>query len=139
MVDARTLHLLRRASYGPTPASITQATRLGRKAWLERQLAPATVADPVITQLLKRFPQLNWSIATVQAEYADDVGSWDVMMALSRATVARAIWSERQLFELMVEFWSNHLNVTNPSSDVWASRADYDRLVRKHALGSFDD
>jgi len=139
MVDARTLHLLRRASYGPTPASITQATRLGRKAWLERQLAPAKIADPLMDQLLKRFPELNWSIATVQAEYADRLGSWDVMLQLSRATVARAIWSERQLFELMVEFWSNHLNVTNPSSDVWANRADYDRLIRKHALGSFDD
>lgn len=34
------------------------------------------------------------------------------MIDLARATIARAIWSERQLFELMVEFWSNHLNVT---------------------------
>ena len=140
MVDARTLHLLRRASYGPTPASITQVTRIGRKAWLERQLAPATIADPLTDRLLTRFPQLNWSIAAVLKHYADDVGTWDVMMQLSRATVARAIWSERQLFELMVEFWSNHVNVTNPSSDVWDSRAHYDRtVIRKHALGSFDD
>ena len=140
MVDARILHLLRRATYGPTPASITQATRLGRKAWLERQLAPATIADPAMDQLLKRFPELNWSISTVLTTYADKVGSWDVMLQLSRATVARAIWSERQLYEVMVEFWSNHLNVTNPSSDVWDSRAHYDRtVIRKHALGSFDD
>jgi uncharacterized protein (DUF1800 family) len=140
MADARTLHLLRRATYGPTPASIAQATRLGRKAWLERQLAPATIADPAMDELLKRFPELSWSIPTVLAKYADKAGSWDVMLQLSRATVARAIWSERQLFELMVEFWSNHLNVTNPSSDVWDSRAHYDRtVIRKHALGSFDD
>jgi uncharacterized protein (DUF1800 family) len=140
MADARTLHLLRRASYGPTPASIIQATRLGRKAWLERQLAPETIADPAMDLLMRRFPELNWSISRVLTEYADKVGSWDVMLQLSRATVARAIWSERQLFELMVEFWANHLNVTNPSSDVWDSRAHYDRtVIRKHALGSFDD
>jgi uncharacterized protein (DUF1800 family) len=140
MVDARTLHLLRRASYGPTPTSIAQAKKLGRKAWLEHQLAPATIPDPAMDQLLKRFPELNWSISRVLSTYADKIGSWDVMLQLSRATVARAIWSERQLFEVMVEFWSNHLNVTNPSSDVWDSRAHYDRtVIRKHALGSFDD
>jgi uncharacterized protein (DUF1800 family) len=140
MADARTLHLLRRATYGPTPASIIQVTRLGRRAWLDRQLAPATIADPAMDLLMQRFPELNWSISKVLTEYAEKVGTWDVMLQLSRATVARAIWSERQLFEVMVEFWSNHLNVTNPSSDVWDSRAHYDRtVIRKHALGSFDD
>ena len=140
MADARTLHLLRRATYGPTPASIVQATKLGRQAWLDRQLAPATIADPAMDLLMQRFPELDWSISRVVSEYAEKVGTWDVMLQLSRATVARAIWSERQLFELMVEFWSNHLNVTNPSSDVWESRAHYDRtVIRKYALGSFDD
>jgi uncharacterized protein (DUF1800 family) len=139
MVDAQLLHLLRRATYGPTPASIVQATRLGRKAWLERQLAPARIPDPAMDHLLTRFVELDWSIATVRSK-ADKPGNWDVMLQLSRATLARAIWSERQVFEGMVEFWSNHLNVTNPSTDVWDSRAHYDRtVIRKHALGSFDD
>jgi uncharacterized protein (DUF1800 family) len=40
----------------------------------------------------------------------------------------------------MVEFWSNHLNVTCPSSGVWDSRHDYDRkVIRTHALGRFAD
>jgi uncharacterized protein (DUF1800 family) len=139
VVDARTLHLLRRATYGPTPAGIAEATRLGRDAWLERQLSPSAISDRTGTALTRRFPGLGWSIARVRAEHADDFGSWDVMLQLSRATLARAIWSERQLFELMVEFWSNHLNVTNPSSDVWDNRAQYDRVIRRHALGSFTD
>ena len=140
MADARTLHLLRRATYGPTPASIAQVADRGRKGWLERQLAPWTIADPAMDRLLTRFPDLTASIPAIRSKYADRPGSWDVMLQLSRATVARAIWSERQLFEVMVEFWSNHLNVTNPSSDVWDNRAHYDRtVIRKHALGSFDD
>jgi hypothetical protein len=139
MADAATLHLLRRASYGPTPALIAEAAHLGRSAWLERQLSPSTIPDPAMDSLLKRFPELNWSIAKV-LDHFDRSGTWDVMEQLSQATVARAIWSERQLLELMVEFWSNHLNVTNPSSDVWDSRAHYDRnVIRRHALGSFDD
>ena len=62
------------------------------------------------------------------------------MSDLGQATLLRAVWSRRQLFEVMVEFWSNHLNVTNPSSDVWDSRHDYDRnVIRKYALGKFSD
>ena len=36
---------------------------------------------------------------------------------LVRAALVRAVWSRRQLFEVMVEFWSKHLNVTTPVSD----------------------
>ena len=40
----------------------------------------------------------------------------------------------------MCDFWSNHLNVTNPSDRVWDNRQDYDRrVIRKHALGRFED
>ena len=49
------------------------------------------------------------------------------MQQLGRAAVARAAWSNRQLLEVMVDFWSNHLNVTCPSADVWATRHHYDR------------
>jgi uncharacterized protein (DUF1800 family) len=62
------------------------------------------------------------------------------MQQLGTAAVARACWSRRQLFEVMVDFWSNHLNVTCPSSGVWDSRVDYDRtVIRAHALGRFAD
>ncbi len=102
-------------------------------------MAPASLPDPVSDKLLKRFPELNWSILKVLTYYERN-GSWDVMQQLSRAMVARAVWSERQLLEMMVEFWSNHFNVTSPSADVWASRADYDRTaIRPHALGTFSD
>ncbi|MBT0772708.1 DUF1800 domain-containing protein [Kineosporia sp. J2-2] len=138
-MDAQTLLLLRRATYGPTPALLAEAQKLGRRAWLERQLAPHTIRDALAEATLKRFPRVGWSISRVREEYAADFGSWDVMVELTRATIVRAVWSERQLFELMVEFWSNHLNVTCPSGDVWDSRADYDRVIRAHALGRFAD
>ena len=39
-----------------------------------------------------------------------------------------------------MDFWSNHLNVANPSDNVWWSRHDYDRtVIRRHALGKFSD
>jgi uncharacterized protein (DUF1800 family) len=136
-MDAQTLLLLRRATYGPIPALIAEAQKLGRGAWLERQLAPETIKDAYAETILKRFPRIAWPIARIRTEFAQHIGTWDVMVDLTRATMVRAIWSERQLFELMVEFWSNHLNVTCPSGDVWDSRADYDRVIRQHTFGTF--
>jgi uncharacterized protein (DUF1800 family) len=132
------LHLLRRATYGPTKASLAQLRRMGRAQWLERQLKPSTIDDRACEQLIaSRFPRLAWSIDKAWAVL--DFG-WDLMFDLGVSSVARAAWSERQLFEVMVDFWSNHLNVTNPSDDGWYCRHDYDRtVIRRHALGRFSD
>jgi hypothetical protein len=59
---------------------------------------------------------------------------------LGRATLARQIWSSRQLYEVMVDFWSNHLNVTNPFDGGWDTRTEYDNtVIRANALGRFSD
>ncbi len=110
-------------------------------AWLEGQLHPSSVPDTAMTELLKRWPSLNWK--TWQVHDNLSIGAWDVMFDLVDAHIARAIWSKRQLLEIMVDFWSNHLNVTCPSSDVWDSRHLFDRdvirevrprIVQRHAL-----
>lgn len=137
------LHLLRRATFGPTAASIAQVRRLGARAWLERQLKPASIKDGTADGLVARLPLSGASITAirsrVRAKQLDEF-SWDPMMQAGFAAVARAAWSERQLFEVMTDFWANHLNVTCPSGDVWDSRPDYDRTVlRAHALGRFSD
>lgn len=135
--SARGLHLLRRATYGPTKASVAEYTTLGTQAWLVKQLAPSTVDDKTCATYLARYPRLSWTIPQVRAAFPDS-STWEIMVELGQATVLRAAWSKRQLFEVMVEFWSNHLNVTNPSSDVWDSRHDYDRtVIRAHALGTY--
>ncbi|GLY03472.1 DUF1800 domain-containing protein [Actinoplanes sp. NBRC 101535] len=135
------LHLLRRATYGPTPASITEIRRLGAKAWLDRQLAPASIADRTAEGLVARLPLSTLSIAGIRARVAEGTFKeydWEAMWHLGFAAVVRAVWSERQLLEVMVDFWGNHLNVTCPHGDVWDSRPDYDRtVIRKHALGTF--
>ena len=67
-------------------------------------------------------------------------GDWTAMLDTVRVAFVRACWSERQLLEVMVEFWSNHLNTTAPSSEVWAAKGWDDRtVVRPHALGRFSD
>lgn len=131
------LHLLRRVTYGVTPALLDDVRAAGGAgAWLEQQLAPDRLADPVCDATLARFPLAQ---ATPQQMHTLGNGTWEGMDALQRATFSRACWSRRQLLEVMVELWSDHLNVTCPSSEVWDVRPAYDLVLRAHALGRFED
>jgi hypothetical protein len=137
------LHLLRRATYGPTPASIAEIRTLGATKWLDRQLTPTSIPDTVSDSLVARLPLSGLTVAGIRAKVKAGtlpIYSWDPMFQVGCAAMARAIWSNRQLHEVMVDFWSNHLNVTCPSGDVWDSRPDYDRtVIRAFALGRFAD
>jgi uncharacterized protein (DUF1800 family) len=131
-------HLLRRATFGPTPATLAEATRLGVTGWLDEQLAPAAIDDAACDAVLARLPLAGADVATVRA--ALPAHSYEAFGQLGRAAIARAAWSNRQLFEATVQFWANHLHVAAPSGGVWDSRGDYDRQVlRKHAFGRYAD
>jgi uncharacterized protein (DUF1800 family) len=132
------LHLLRRATFGPTPSLVSAVHKAGAGAWLAAQLTPRTVVDSAATTLAARWPRLGWSIEQCRSNLA--IGAWDVMFDLVDSSIARAVWSNRQLFEVMVGFWSNHLHITCPSADVWDNRHLFDRdVIRRHALGRFSD
>ncbi len=131
-------HLLRRATYGATPATRAEATRLGAGGWLDQQLDPTAIADSDCDALIARLPLATASIATVRATLAKH--SYDAFKQLGQATVARAAWSNRQLFEVVAAFWANHLHVAAPSGGAWDNRPDYDVTVtRRYALGSYAD
>src|SRR4051812_32529284 len=61
-------HLLRRATFGPTPESIAEATKLGVAGWLDRQLNPATIDDAACDRVLARLPLAGADIAGVRAK-----------------------------------------------------------------------
>jgi uncharacterized protein (DUF1800 family) len=131
-------HLLRRATFGATPESLGEATMLHLEGWLEWQLAPQTIDDTFTDGLMARYPLLGLNSAQLQGQLDD--GSYDAMNELVRATIARQVWSRRQLNEVMVDFWSNHFNVTTPSGSVWDLKTTEDReVIRPNALGNFSD
>lgn len=128
------LHLLRRVTFGPTARDVAALREAGIDAWLDRQLQPETIADPDGDRVVAAFPSLRMSTAQIRTAYADH--GWDAMWELGRGTLGRQIWSGRQLFEVMVDFWSNHLNVTNPFDGGADTRTAYDReVIRAHAMG----
>ncbi|HEV7902260.1 MAG TPA: DUF1800 domain-containing protein [Pyrinomonadaceae bacterium] len=59
---------------------------------------------------------------------------------LQASRILRATYSERQLQEVLVDFWSNHFNVyANKGADRWLL-VSYDRdAIRPHTLGKFKD
>jgi uncharacterized protein (DUF1800 family) len=63
-----------------------------------------------------------------------------IVAELSMAKLTRAVYSERQLQEVMVDFWYNHFNVfAAKGADRWLI-TEYERdAIRPHAMGKFRD
>lgn len=59
---------------------------------------------------------------------------------LQMSRILRAVYSERQLQEVMVDFWTNHFNVfAGKGADRWLLTS-YDRdTIRPHTMGKFHD
>jgi uncharacterized protein (DUF1800 family) len=132
------LHLLRRTTFGPTPALVDEARAAGIDAWLAAQLSPAGIDDPQADAVVSRLPLALLEPDAVRA--AIPRGELFAAEEYARATLARQIWSRRQLLEVMTDFWANHLNVTTPSNETWDNAASWhEGVIRAHALGSFTD
>jgi uncharacterized protein (DUF1800 family) len=66
--------------------------------------------------------------------------SYQIINELSQAKFLRAILSERQLQEVMTDFWFNHFNIyIGKDSDQWYTTSYERDDIRKHALGKFRD
>ncbi len=64
----------------------------------------------------------------------------ELVSELQQARLLRAVYSERQLQEVMTDFWMNHFNVfANKGADRWLL-ASYERdTIRPHLFGKFED
>lgn len=130
------LHLLRRATFGPTPALLADIRQRGAAAWLDQQLNPQGIDDSAMDALLQRYPLISAPLSQLLTLAEPRLASTQLVAA----TVARQIWSRRQLFEVMVDFWSNHFNVFTPHVSTYLTKPIEDRsVIRPHALGRFDD
>lgn len=136
--DVPVVHLLRRTTFGPTPAAVMEAQSKGIDAWLEEQLDPGTIDDALAEDAWALYPLASMGPTEIRGEIEN--GDWEAMLEYSKATLTRQVWSNRQLFEVMADFWGDHLHVTTPSGQPWDSAPSYyNDVIREHALGSFTD
>ncbi|MCI0372206.1 MAG: DUF1800 domain-containing protein [candidate division NC10 bacterium] len=63
-----------------------------------------------------------------------------ILVELAQAKLLRAIYSERQLQEVLADFWYNHFNVfALKGADRWLVTSYERDVIRPHALGRFRD
>ena len=132
--------LLRPDRARAAPTSRRTASRAGTTS--RSSTAPPTAATRA-TRTSPRSARCWRCRPTTSAQYLREEGNefgWDAMDQLTQVTLGLQAWSKAQLYETLVDFFSNHLNVPNHNGDVWVTRHAYDRdVIRKHAMGSFTD
>jgi len=135
------IHALNRTAFGPRPGDYERIRKLANTAdeaaaeYIDQQLSPERIDDEDGDYAARRFETLNEPLGEL-FEYQQDLLQHELM----RATLARAIFSQRQLYEVMVEFWSDHFNIDPSKGDCkWLTVADDREVIRKHALGKFPE
>jgi uncharacterized protein (DUF1800 family) len=163
--DQQIVHVLGRLGYGARPGEVERLRAEGLSAWIERQLAPGRISDEAVEQALGAYPVLPLTAAELYRDYPparpQDVQRFQagqmtpqeirevfppnrrpavITAQLQAAKLTRAVLSERQLEEVMVDFWLNHFNVYALKGPVRWMVPDYERrALRPHALGRFRD
>ncbi|RXW33097.1 DUF1800 domain-containing protein [Propioniciclava flava] len=130
-------HLLRRAGLGVGAAQQTVIAAQGLENWLADQLEP-DLYDPSAVVINRWFPL---AVADIQqTRRSVEKYAWDGQTEYAQATLARQLFSVRQVYEVVVDVFSNLLHVPTPSDRAWDTGADYgNQVIRAHALGRYAD
>lgn len=133
-LDLKTI-LLNRSTFGPTQANVTEINTIGYQPYLEKQLAYTTIDDSLLDARLAQIPVLSVTPSTIS-----NFTEYEAIFLLGGAAIMRAIHTKRQLFERMVEFWSDHFNISPFNGGTAQFKVIDDReVIRQHALGKFRD
>src|SRR6266704_4931094 len=160
------LHALNRLAYGPRPGEVDSVARMGVMRWIERQLDFERVRDDRLATRERDFKLLSYDREELAQRYGDALrerrelqremaqsgdttrpGGAGPMREfrelggeLQQLAVVRAVLSERQLREVMVDFWANHFNVfVGKGADRFLTPSYIEETIRPNALGRFED
>src|SRR5262245_20411389 len=140
MLDAK--HLLNRIAFGPRLGDVEAVNQAGIETFIERQLHPDRIDDASAEARLANLTTIRMSTAELIENYRPRLqhGPRRILQELQAHKLIRAVYSQRQLQELMTDFWFNHFNV------FWGKNADrflttdYEmNAIRPHVLGKFRD
>jgi uncharacterized protein (DUF1800 family) len=164
-VDEETF-LLNKITFGATSEEIEKVKKMGWNAFVDEQLNPVDEKDDLVHQKLSslmlpikyaeskdKYPAVDEARPLGYLEAALDklwpLTDYKTPMAnqervrpveeVRMASWIRAVYSQWQLKELLVEFWHNHFNVNAlGETKISATFPIYDRdVIRKNCLGNF--
>ena len=145
-------HALDRLAFGPRPGDVERVRSIGVDRWVARQLDPESLRDSAGDRITAALPlayappsdALDDVRSVVRGDTAARREARKRAAAVSRELqierVARAVGSERQLQEVLVDFWANHFSVFAGKGPVRLYVAQYEHeAIRPHVLGRFRD
>ncbi|HEX6559610.1 MAG TPA: DUF1800 domain-containing protein, partial [Longimicrobiales bacterium] len=144
-------HLLARATFGVRAQDVARVQAMGVNRWLGEQLEPGRIGDAAVAAKLADFATLHMSVPELVQSFPAGQQKRDstmqmrqnprrILLELVGARIVRATASERQLEEVMTEFWFNHFNVFWGKGPLRYLVADYeDRAIRPFVFGKFAD
>jgi hypothetical protein len=134
---------LNRLTFGPRAEERARFVDIGLKPWIEEQLDFESINDLACEIQLNPFKTLKMDANELEGISNGLFDGYDrdsVPNELRRATLIRQLYSKRQLYEIMVEFWSDHFNIyIEKGNGFFLKTVDDREVIRKHALGSFRD
>ncbi|HNH77960.1 MAG TPA: DUF1800 family protein [Anaerolineales bacterium] len=148
---------LGRMTFGIRPGDIEAFNALGStdderlRAFVQQQLNPDSLDDSDFESrysaagfqaLHKSHEQLYSDHIANNAYDANDDAYWEwyslPAYELVDATLLRAVFSKKQLVELLADFWHNHFNIFFWQDDGVPLLVSYNRdVLRRHMLGNF--
>ncbi|MGH9827241.1 MAG: DUF1800 domain-containing protein, partial [Blastocatellia bacterium] len=155
--DQKILHLLDRVTFGPRPGDLDAIKRIGFTAYLDQQLHPEAIDDSELEDRLNALPTLHMSPSELLQFYpapniamqrAKDKNAppvfgrpQQIVEELLQQKVMRAVDSNRQLQEVMTDFWFNHFNIyaQKGGPEIYLLPAYERDVIRPNALGKFHD
>lgn len=140
--------VLNRLAFGPRPGELAAFNALGSTddaritAWVDQQLDPASIDDTQCDDVLaaQGFTTLGKSLAQLWKDHQiDRIGSRNLpFIEAESAAWLRAVYSKRQLNEMLADFWHNHFNIYGRMSVVESTFVHWDRdVIRANMLGNF--
>ncbi len=139
---------LNRATFGCSQSDLTAFNALGGSdsarwsAWLAQQLAPASISDAACDARVAsaNFQTLNLTPDQLWSTYHVDTANYNHRMLpvaeVECATIIRQTYSQRQLFEVMVDFWHDHFSVFGWDYDGGPMFPAFDALFRDMTTGN---
>ena len=134
---------LSRLTFGPRLSERQRVAEIGLPNWIEEQLTPENIDDSPLDWRLRDFDVLKLDAATLSDlgdALFDGIQPDNVVNPFKQATLLRQVYTQRQLYEVMVEFWTDHFNISINKGDCWYLKIIDDRaVIRPHAFGNFRD
>ncbi len=134
-------HMASRLTFGATATLIADMTKMGIDQWIAWQFEPDRIADTKLDTKLAELTTLAKTVDQLRADRdANNTKNIHPEDEWVEATIARQIWSQRQVLEVMVDFWNDFLHVAASFDGNEMVRASFDRdVIRKYALDNYPD